>query len=66
MKKIKKGTYLYKGYRVQCIPYYHPDRRTVWEAFNDKTGEADYHAYTKRDIKKAIDNDIESEVNNGI
>jgi hypothetical protein len=48
--------YLYKGYEVRNHGYYPPDKSVWWEAVDLKTGFADYHAHTKRDIKRLIDN----------
>lgn len=60
MKKIKHGKnissgYLYKGYKIRNHGYYPPDKCIWWEAVNIETGCADYHAHTKREIKKLID-----------
>lgn len=55
MKRIRPGLYLYKGYEVRNHGYYPPDKCNWWQAVNLETGCADYHAKTKRDIKKQID-----------
>ena len=56
-KKLKAGIYEYKGYRIYDCGYYHPDHCVWWEAENMKTGCADYHAHTKKDIMAMIDED---------
>lgn len=35
--KISKGHYTYKGIQINCIGYYPPEKRVVWEAV-DKNG----------------------------
>lgn len=57
MKRIKNGQYLYKGFRIVRHGYYEPEKSVWWEGVNEITGDADYHAHTKRDVKKLIDND---------
>ena len=54
-KKIHKGIYEYKGYRLSNCGYHHPDHCIWWEAVNMETGCADYHAKTKKDLMDAID-----------
>jgi len=55
MEKIKSGHYRYKGYIVKNHGYYAPDKCVWWEAVNELTDKADYHAHTKTDIKLMID-----------
>jgi hypothetical protein len=45
----------YIGYRLRNHGYYPPDKCIWWEAINIETGEADFHAHTKRDLKRMID-----------
>lgn len=54
VKRLTSGS-TYKGYRLQNHGYYAPDRAVWWEAQNLKTGEADFHAHTLRDLKSQID-----------
>lgn len=54
-KKIHKGKYLYKGYEIYNYGYCPPDKCIWWEATNIKTGCADYHANTKKEIIRMID-----------
>jgi hypothetical protein len=46
---------LYRGYRLINHGYYRPDRCVWWEAENLKTGEADFRATTRRQLKADID-----------
>lgn len=60
MQRIKNGKYIsrgyfYRGYEVQNHGYHAPDRCNWWQAINVETGEADFHAHTKREIKVLID-----------
>ena len=59
MKKIRAGQYLYKGYEVTNHGYYPPDQCIWWEAVNVETGEADFRANTKKEIKWMIDEEVE-------
>ena len=54
-KKISTGVYEYKGYRITNYGYYAPDRCVWWEAVNEETVCADYHAQTKKEIMAMID-----------
>lgn len=53
--KISKGVYEYKGYRISNCGYHEPDHCVWWEAVNQSTGCADYHATTKKRIISMID-----------
>lgn len=53
--RSKNGGYLYKDYEITNHGYYPPDKCVWWEAVNLKTGNADFHANTKRDIIHLID-----------
>ena len=57
-KKLSKGIYEYKGYKVVNCGYHHPNHCIWWEAVNKNTGCADYHANTKKELIKMIDDDI--------
>jgi hypothetical protein len=38
-KRISKGHYEYRGYKIICIGYYPPEQRVVWECVDsDGTG----------------------------
>ena len=53
-KKISKGIYEYKNYRIANCGYHVPDKRIWWEAVNMQTGCADYHETTKKEIIRDI------------
>jgi hypothetical protein len=55
-KRIRKGEYKYRGYKILCHGYYEPEQRVVWEGIDEDTGGAVAHGYTKKDIMIAIDN----------
>lgn len=54
-KKIKAGTYKYRGWIISCVGYYEPERRVCWEGYDPDTGCGDFHGYSKREIKMLID-----------
>lgn len=55
-KKLSKGIYEYKGYRISNCGYHCSDHCVWWEAVNKSIGNADYNAHTKKDLMKMIDN----------
>jgi hypothetical protein len=57
-KKIKAGTYKYRGWIIQCDGYYESERRVVWEAYDPVTGCGDFHGFSKREIKRLIDDSL--------
>ena len=57
-KFISRG-YAHLHFEIRNHGYYPPDKCVWWEAININTGEADYHAHRKRDIKQMID-DLEN------
>lgn len=58
-RRIESGRYQYKGYILYNHGYYEPDQTTWWEAVNEATGCADYHAHTKKELMDLIDEDEE-------
>ena len=54
-KKLSKGIYEYKGYRIKKFGYYPPEQGVWWEAVNKSTGNADHHAHTKKKLMEIID-----------
>jgi hypothetical protein len=56
LKKMHRGIYEYRGYKLYNCGYYHPDHCVLWEGVNIETGCADYHTKTRRDLISAIDN----------
>jgi hypothetical protein len=61
LKKVRNGKYEYKGLEIINHGYYSPERCVWWEAVNVETGCADYHAHSKREIKRLIDADTPNE-----
>jgi hypothetical protein len=53
-KKISKGEYIYRGFRVYCFGYYEPEQRVVWEAV-DSIGDGVAHGFSKKSVMRAID-----------
>lgn len=59
-KRLGKWLYEYRGFQIECIGYYPPEGRVVWEAIdNDGTGFA--HAYTLKECKMWVDTEIENQ-----
>lgn len=54
-KKIKAGKYKYRGWIISCVGYYEPERRVCWEAIDPETTCGDFHGYSKKEIKRLID-----------
>ena len=54
-KKVNKGEYLYRGFKVYCFGYYEPEHRTVWEGIDEISGEGVARGYTKREVISEID-----------
>ena len=57
-KKIKAGTYKYRGWIISCVGYYEPERRVCWEGYDPETGYADFHGFSKKEIKWLIDDSL--------
>ena len=53
-KKISKGVYEYKDYKLIRFGYYSSEQSIWWEAV-DQNGDAEYHAHTKRELMQLID-----------
>lgn len=53
-KRLSKGHYLYRGYNIVCVGYYHPEHRVAWEAHNDN-GYGVAHGFSLREVKLWID-----------
>ena len=54
-RKIHEGRYEYKGIILQKYNFY--DTVLVWWEGVDKEGNAEYHAHTKKELMKLIDDD---------
>ena len=59
--KISKGHYTYKGIQINCIGYYPPEKRVVWEAV-DKDGCGFCHSFPLKDTIRLIDENIRIEL----
>lgn len=59
-KRLSPGHYIYRGYKVNCLGYYHPEHRVVWEA-EDETGCGFAQSFSLRDTKRFIDSEIDKE-----
>lgn len=57
-RKLRAGKYEYRGLIITCVGYYEPDQKVCWEAYDKITGNADYHGYSKRMVKRLIDIDF--------
>ena len=60
-KRIHRGKYEYRGYIIQCAGYYPPEQRIVWEAGPKGEIYADFHGFSLREVKMAIDYDLDKE-----
>ena len=60
-KRIHSGNYEYRGYIIQCVGYYPPEQRVVWEACPKGEIYADFHGFSLKEVKMAIDNDLDKE-----
>ena len=58
-KKISRGHYKYRGFKIVCVGYYNPEHRMCWEAI-DTDGKSGFgHSYTLRDVKREIDYELD-------
>lgn len=57
-KKIRAGKYEYRGLIISRVGYYEPEKRVVWEAYDKVTGNADFHGFSKKEVKWLIDNNL--------
>ena len=61
-KRICRGLYEYREYIIQCVGYYNPEHRVVWEACpKGNMLCADFHGFSLREVKMAIDYDLDKE-----
>jgi hypothetical protein len=52
--KLPISCRFYRGYTIRNRGYYPPDKCVWWEAVNDETNEADFHAHRLKDVIKMI------------
>ena len=65
MNRIRKGSYIYRGYYIECLGYYEPEHRIVWEAV-DEHGNGFAHSYSLKGVKREIDYEIQNGLSEGI
>lgn len=58
-KKLPLSCRFYRGYVIRNHGYYPPDKCVWWEAYNEQTGEADFHAKRLRDIIRMINESLD-------
>ena len=58
-ERISRGVYEYRGYRLTNYGYYEPDHCIWWEAVDLKTGCADFHEHTKRELIETINEELD-------
>lgn len=57
-KRLSRGHYMYRGFKITCVGYYEPEKRIVWEAV-DENGCGFAHSFSLRDTKRLIDDDLD-------
>lgn len=57
-KRLGYRRYLYRGYIIHSVGYYHPEHRVCWEAI-DENGCGFAHSFSMRECKKWVDHEIE-------
>jgi len=58
-KKINKGEYLYRGFKIQYFGYYEPEHRVVWEGIDESTGDGVARGFTKKEVMREIDYNLD-------
>lgn len=56
-KRITKGHYEYRGFKINCLGYYSPEKRVVWECV-DENGCGFGHDYSLAGCKFWIDEEL--------
>ena len=59
-KRISAGHYIYRGYEVQSVGYYHPEHCVCWEAV-DSNGCGFAHGFSLAMTKRLIDDELDKE-----
>lgn len=60
LTKISQGHYIYKGFHIECLGYYPPEGRVVWEA-TDEHGCGFAHDFTLKGVVKLIDEELDND-----
>lgn len=56
-KRLSKGHYEYRGFKINCVGYYPPEHRVVWECV-DENGNGFGHDYSLKGCKFWIDEEL--------
>lgn len=56
-KRISSGHYEYRGFKINCIGYYPPEQRVVWECV-DENGNGFGHDFSLKGCKFWIDEEL--------
>jgi hypothetical protein len=59
-KRLSKGHYEYRGYKIICVGYYNPEHKVCWECV-DENGGGFGHDYSLKACKRWIDIEIDGE-----
>jgi hypothetical protein len=57
-RNLAVSSRFYRGYTIRNHGYYPPDKCIWWEAVNDETGCADFHAHRLKDIIQMINDSL--------
>jgi hypothetical protein len=49
---------VYPCKKISSVGYYHPEHCVCWEGYDPETGHADFHGFSKKEIKWLIDDSI--------
>lgn len=58
-KRISAGHYIYRGFEITCVGYYHPEHCVCWEA-TDNYGCGFAHGFSLAMTKELIDNELDN------
>jgi hypothetical protein len=56
--RVDTNIYEYRGFQIECVGYYPPEHRVVWEAV-DHDGSGFAHAFTLRECKIWVDKELD-------
>ena len=56
--RVDTNIYEYRGFQIECVGYYPPEHRVVWEVV-DHDGSGFAHAFTLRECKMWIDKELD-------
>lgn len=62
-KRIRKWLYEYRGFQIECLGYYPPEGRVVWEAV-DEYGCGFAHAFSLKECKMWINEELDKRLEN--